>query len=53
MTTPSLTTRANAEGAEIHWGDESGLRSDDVRGRSYAPKGQTPVVRVSNKRQGL
>ena len=22
--------------AEIHWADETGLRSDDVRGRSYA-----------------
>ena len=22
--------------AEIHWGDETGLRSDDVKGRSYA-----------------
>jgi hypothetical protein len=45
--------RAKAEGAEIHWGDESGLRSDDVRGRSYALKGQTPVVRVNHKRHGL
>jgi hypothetical protein len=36
-----------------HWGDETGLRSDDVRGRSYAPQGQTPVVRVKNKRHGL
>uniref|UniRef100_G2ZRZ7 Transposase n=1 Tax=blood disease bacterium R229 TaxID=741978 RepID=G2ZRZ7_9RALS len=50
---PVIAARAKAEGAEIHWGDESGLRSDDVRGRSYAPKGQTPVVRVSNKRHGL
>lgn len=50
---PVIAARARAEGAEIHWGDESGLRSDDVRGRSYAPKGQTPVVRVSNKRHGL
>jgi transposase len=33
--------------------DETGLRSDDVRGRSYAPQGQTPVVRVNSKRQGL
>jgi len=24
-----------------------------VRGRVYAPKGQTPVVRVNNKREGL
>lgn len=50
---PAIAARAKAEGAEIHWGDESGLRSDDVRGRGYAPIGQTPVVRVSNRRQGL
>ncbi|MFO1268175.1 MAG: IS630 family transposase [Rubrivivax sp.] len=50
---PAIAARAKAEGAEIHWGDESGLRSDDVRGRSYAPIGQTPVVRVNNKRHGL
>jgi transposase len=50
---PLIAARAKSEGAEIHWGDETGLRSDDVRGRGYAPAGQTPVVRVSNKRQGL
>ena len=50
---PVIAGRAKAEGAEIHWGDETGLRSDDVRGRSYAPQGQTPVVRVNNKRHGL
>jgi len=50
---PAIATRAKAEGAEIHWGDESGLRSDDVRGRGFAPKGRTPVVRVNNKRHGL
>jgi len=50
---PAIAARAKAENAEIHWGDESGLRSDDVRGRGFAPKGQTPVVRVNNKRHGL
>lgn len=50
---PIIAARAKAEGAEIHWGDESGLRSDDVRGRGFAPKGQTPVIRVNNKRHGL
>lgn len=50
---PAIAIRAKAENAEIHWGDESGLRSDDVRGRGFAPKGQTPVVRVNNKRHGL
>jgi len=50
---PAIAARAKAENASIHWGDESGLRSDDVRGRSYAPVGQTPVVRVPNKRHNL
>lgn len=50
---PAIAARAKAEGAEIHWGDESGLRSDDVRGRGYAPAGHTPVVQVNHKRAGL
>jgi len=50
---PAIAWRASEEGAEIHWGDETGLRSDDVRGRGYAPKGKTPMVRVCNKRESL
>ena len=50
---PSIEQRAKAEGAEIHWADETGLRSDDVRGRSYAPMGQTPEVQVNQRREGL
>ncbi|KKW68004.1 endonuclease DDE [Lampropedia cohaerens] len=43
---PAIAKRAKAENAEIHWGDETALVNTDVRGRSFAPKGQTPVVRV-------
>jgi transposase len=50
---PVIAASAKVEGAEIHWGDETGLRSDDVRGRSFAPQGRTPVVRVNSKRHGL
>lgn len=52
-TYPVIAQRAKAEGAEIHWGDETGLRSDDVRGRSYSPAGKTPEIRVTNRREGL
>jgi transposase len=52
-TYPEIAQRAKAESAEIHWGDETGLRSDDVRGRGYAPKGRTPVLRVNHRREGL
>lgn len=49
---PAIAALARTEGAGIHCGDETGLRSDDVRGRSYAPQGQAPVVRVNNKHHG-
>ena len=51
---PSIEQRAKAEGAEIHWGDETALVNTDVRGRSYAPIGQTPVAyAVGGTRQKL
>jgi hypothetical protein len=42
---PVIAASAKVEGVEIHRCDETGLRSDDVRGRSYAPQGQTVIVR--------
>jgi transposase len=50
---PAIAARAGEEDGIVLWGDETGLRSDDVRGRSYAPRGKTPVVRPSHKRAGL
>ncbi len=50
---PKIATAAKAEGAEIQWGDETGLRSDDVRGRGYAPKAKTPVVVANANRSRL
>lgn len=41
---PAIAKRARLENAEIHWGDETALVNTDVRGRGYAPKGQTPVA---------
>jgi transposase len=50
---PAIVARARRARGVIFWGDETGLRSDDVRGRSYAPRGRTPLVRVCHKRAGL
>jgi transposase len=50
---PALVARAKRARGVIFWGDETGLRLDDVRGRSYAPRGRTPVVRVCHRRAGL
>src|SRR3954449_11261749 len=50
---PVIQAKARRQKGTIFWGDETGLRSDDVRGRGYAPRGQTPVVRVCHKRASL
>jgi transposase len=50
---PAIAERAKAEDGEIHWGDETALVNTDVRGRSYAPKGETPVTCAPGKRQKL
>jgi len=49
----AITQRAKQEKAEIHWGDETGIRSDSQHGRSYAQKGKTPVIRLSGKRTSI
>jgi transposase len=50
---PAIVAQARRERGTIFWGDETGLRGDDVRGRSYAPRGRTPVVRPSQKRASV
>lgn len=47
---PAIKERAKEEGAEIHWGDETGVRNNSQHGRSYAPKGKTPVKQSMSKR---
>ena len=47
---PAIAKRAKAEGAAIYWGDETGISNQDQVGRSYAPKGQTPVLVRTAKR---
>lgn len=42
---PAIAKRAKVEKSEIQWGDETGLSNQANYGRSFAPKGQTPVIR--------
>jgi len=49
---PALARQAKRERAALYWGDEMGLRSDHVTGRSYAPVGQTPVTQATGQRFG-
>jgi len=50
---PIISKRAKKEGAEIQWGDETGLCNDSQHGRSYAPRGITPAVRLPAKRERI
>ena len=43
-TYPAIAVRAKAEDCEIHWADETGLSNQANYGRSFAPKGETPVL---------
>ncbi|MFD1325824.1 IS630 family transposase [Micromonospora sonneratiae] len=48
---PAIAARARHENAVVAWTDQCGLRSDTAPpGRSWAPKGHTPVVKVNGKR---
>lgn len=50
---PAIRERAKAENADIFWGDETAVRSSDVRGRGFSPRGVTPVVSATAKYENL
>jgi len=49
---PKIEAQRKQENAEIHWGDEMGLRSDHQTGTSYGKRGQTPVIEGTGQRFG-
>jgi transposase len=49
---PAIRRQARTERAQIHWGDEMGMRSDHQAGRSYGLKGHTPVIPGTGQRFG-
>jgi transposase len=49
-TYPAIRAEAARLGAEIHWGDEMGVRSDHHAGRSWGRRGETPVVPATGQR---
>ena len=49
-TYPVIRVQARREGGVVLWLDEMGVRSDAAAGRSWAPVGQTPVVKRTGKR---
>src|SRR4051812_48112360 len=49
-TYPGIAKRAAKEGGEIHWGDETGVRSTCQHSRGYARPGETPEMIVPGSR---
>jgi transposase len=47
---PAIVKQAKAENAEIHWGDQMGLRSDHQTGTSYGRRGRTPAIAGTGQR---
>lgn len=47
---PNIQRAANKENAVIHWGDETGFRSDHQAGRTYGRKGRTPEIKKTGRR---
>ena len=47
---PQIKKRAKKLGATIYFEDEAGIRSDFHAGTTWAPKGQTPVIKVTGAR---
>jgi transposase len=50
---PKLRARAKRRGGKIFFLDETGVRSDQVLGRTWGIRGQTPEVATSGRRQSV
>ena len=50
---PRIQARAKRIGAEIFFADEAGIRSDFHSGKTWAPRGQTPIIKATGARFGF
>jgi transposase len=50
---PAIKRQAKREKGDIYWGDETTVKACDVRGRGYAPRGETPVVNRTEKKENV
>ena len=52
-TYPGIAAAARQSGADVYFWDESGFRADTVHGKTWAPKGKTPVIQRPGQRQSV
>ena len=47
---PTIKTQAKADDAEIFWGDETGVQNETNYIKGYAPKGETPILKIDTNK---
>ena len=52
-TYPGIAAAARRSGADVYFWDESGFRADAVHGKTWAPRGKTPVIQRPGQRQSI
>ena len=52
-TYPGIAAAARQSGADVYFWDESGFRADTVHGKTWAPRGKTPVIQRPGQRQSI
>lgn len=50
---PDIAQRAKKEGAEIHWGDETGITNEAYNARGFSLKGKAPVIDLNAKKSSI
>jgi transposase len=50
---PEIVKQAKASGGDIYFWDESGFRADTVHGKTWAKRGETPVIERPGQRQSI
>ena len=50
---PKIRAKAKRAGGILLWQDETGFRSECSHGRSWSPKGKTPIKEVTGQRFGV
>lgn len=49
----AITVRANGEGAEIHWVDETGIESDEYNAEGYTPKNTKQLIHLNARKNHI
>jgi len=47
---PLISVRAKEEKVEIHWGNKTGIQTDDYVAKGYALRGKTPEIRLAARK---